>query len=52
MMRRLFQRLEAWFMAVTFAEAGEHATARHYSDARPATTPARRSHRLRRTTAH
>lgn len=55
MMRRLFERLEALFMAVTFAEAGDHATAVQYAhpSAKKAGTvkPAVRR-RVRRAPAH
>ncbi len=55
MMRRLFKRLEALLMAVTFAEAGDHETARHYARSSaqkaPTATPVPRR-RVRRAPAH
>lgn len=55
MLRRLFQRLEAWFLAVTFAEAGEHQTARQYvpSQEKTSTVSATKPRgRARRVAAH
>jgi hypothetical protein len=54
MMRRLFEHLEALFMAVTFAEAGDHQTAQHYarSSAKKASTAKLPRKRVRRASAH